>query len=535
MVESMRGAVKMKQGRSKMKTGWRRVFGRVTAIALVLVMCIFTEIPVAYAADSTDSATVLVSVKYGQTEARSMLDMVNDFRTGSEAWAWDSTDTTKVEYSNLGELVYDYELEKVAMQRAAEIALSFSHIRPNGDGCFTAITGNYYGYGENIAAGYTTASSVFEGWKETDDSYSGQGHRRNMLGKSFTRIGIGHVVYNGTHYWVQELGYAPSGSTTATDACDTNKDVDVEIALSSLKAVTVTAGSSACNLSVGASVAPTDVTVKIRFDDTWPERDCTVSADCEWKIADTSVAAIVNGKITGKKAGTTNMTATVLGKTVTVSVTVNTCQHVSKKTVTKATTSSNGKIVETCVNCGKTIKTTTIYYPKNVTLSAATYTYNGTVNRPTVKVTDSKGATVSSQYYTVSYPSGRKNVGKYTVTVTFKGNYSGKKTATFTIRPVRTSILSTTAKSKGFTVKWSKKTTQTSGYQIQYSTKNSFPESVTKTVTVRDNKTTSKSITGLKANTKYYVRVRTYKDVTIDGKQTKIVSEWSGAKTVRTK
>ena len=41
------------------------------------------------------------------------------------------------------ELKYDYELERVAMQRAAEIALSYGHTRPDDSGCFTAYPSGY--------------------------------------------------------------------------------------------------------------------------------------------------------------------------------------------------------------------------------------------------------------------------------------------------------------------------------------------------------------------------------------------------------
>ena len=54
-------------------------------------------------------------------------------------------------------------------------------------------------------------------------------------------------------------------------------------------------------------------------------------------------------------------------------------------------------------------------------------------------------------------------------------------------------------------------------------------------MTVSKNKTTSKKISKLKAKKKYYVRVRTYKTVKVNGKNTKIYSSWSKAKTVKTK
>ena len=89
------------------------------------------------------------------------------------------------------------------------------------------------------------------------------------------------------------------------------------------------------------------------------------------------------------------------------------------------------------------------------------------------------------------------------------------------------------AGSKKFTVKWNKQTSQTSGYQIQYSTSSKFKSP--KYVTVSSNKSTSKSVTKLSAKKKYYVRVRTYKTVKVNGKSTKIYSSWSKTKSVKTK
>lgn len=203
--------------------------------------------------------------------------------------------------------------------------------------------------------------------------------------------------------------------------------------------------------------------------------------------------------------------------------------HKTATTVTKATTSKNGSKVTTCTECGAQTEKSTIYYPKTITLSATKYTYDGKVKKPTVKVVDANGKTVAATNYTVTYASGRKIVGKYTVKITFKGNYSGTVSKTFTIVPKTTSISSLTAASKGFTVKWKKQATQTTGYQIQYSTSSKFTSP--KTVTVTKNSTVSKKITKLTAKKKYYVRIRTYK--TVSG--TKYYSAWSGSKSVTTK
>ena len=136
--------------------------------------------------------------------------------------------------------------------------------------------------------------------------------------------------------------------------------------------------------------------------------------------------------------------------------------------------------------------------------------------------------------YNVSYPKGMKNVGKYTVKVTFKENYSGSKSLTYTINPKGTGVSKVTAAKKGFKVTWKKQKTQTTGYQVQYSTDKNFKKN-NKTVTISKNTTTSKSVGKLKAKKKYYVRVRTYKIVKFGGKSVKLYSGWSKAKSVTTK
>ena len=210
------------------------------------------------------------------------------------------------------------------------------------------------------------------------------------------------------------------------------------------------------------------------------------------------------------------------------------------RALTKATTSKDGKRTATyaCTRTGckatytKTLQT--YYKASNIKLSKTACTYNGKVQKPSVTVKDSKGkALKNGTDYTVSYPKGMKNVGKYTVKVTLKGNYSGSKSMTYNINPKGTSVSKVTAAKKGFKVTWKKQATQITGYQVQYSTSSKFKSA--KTVTISKNKTTSKSVNKLSAKKKYYVRVRTYKTVKIGGKSVKLYSGWSKAKSVTTK
>jgi len=165
-----------------------------------------------------------------------------------------------------------------------------------------------------------------------------------------------------------------------------------------------------------------------------------------------------------------------------------------------------------------------------VKLSAKAYTYNGKVKTPVVTVKNASGTTLKKgTHYTVTYASGRKNVGTYKVTVTMKGNYTGSKTLTFKINPPKTTVKKLTAGVKKLTVKITKKVSQVTGYQIQYATNKSFSSAKTKTIT--SYKTLSATLTGLIANQTYYVRVRTYK--TVNG--VKYYSGWSVYKTAKTK
>ena len=210
--------------------------------------------------------------------------------------------------------------------------------------------------------------------------------------------------------------------------------------------------------------------------------------------------------------------------------------HDYKEVTTKAKIDKKGSIKTLCTGCGKQKgKTTTINAIKTVKLSKTSYTYNGKEQKPSVTVKDTKGNTLKKNTdYKITYSEDSKNPGKYTVTIKFKGNYTGTKKLTYTIKPKTVSGVKVSAKSKGFKVTW-KQGTKITGYQIQYSTSKKFEDKKTETKTITSSKTTSKTISKLKAKKKYYVRVRAYKTVKIDGKNVKVYSSWSDVKTVTTK
>lgn len=223
------------------------------------------------------------------------------------------------------------------------------------------------------------------------------------------------------------------------------------------------------------------------------------------------------------------------GSTYTANITAKKHSHTYKtsyqeKAYVSEDVCESGSIEKYCTRCDYE-KETAIPAIKSISLSTTAYTYNSEKTRkPKVTVKDTNGDTVSSDNYTVTYADGRKKVGKYKVKVKFTGNYyTGYKNVYFKINPKGTSISSITAKTKGFTVKWKAQKTQTTGYQIRYSTSSSMSSATKKTIS--DNTTTSKTISDLKAAKKYYVQVRTYK--TVDG--TKFYSAWSDKVSVTTK
>lgn len=245
--------------------------------------------------------------------------------------------------------------------------------------------------------------------------------------------------------------------------------------------------------------------------------------NCE--IDNSSSTIHYNAKIIGFPNSTAQSYAKLFGREFESHSTHNYLSYVSKT----ATLSSKGKTTYVCLTCGYST-TKAIPKIKSVKLSKTKFTYNGKKRKPSVTVKDAAGNTLKQGTdYTVKYSKGRKNVGTYTVTVTFKGNYSGTKKLTFKILPNGTSISKLTAGKKQFTANWKKQSKQTNGYEIQYSTSSKMKNA--KIVTVTKNSTTSKTVKNLKASKTYYVRIRTYK--TVNGK--KLYSSWSSTNKVKTK
>lgn len=203
---------------------------------------------------------------------------------------------------------------------------------------------------------------------------------------------------------------------------------------------------------------------------------------------------------------------------------------------TPASTSKDGSIVVKCSNCGDVKSTTTIAKIKSIALNKTSFTENGKVQKATVVAKDSANKTIAASNYTVSYSnSNSKKPGTYTATVKFNGkNYAGTKKLTYKINakaPAKTTVKLSKAKKTSLKASWSKVANATS-YEVQYGTSKSFKGA--KTVKV-SSKSSSKVLTKLKKNKKYYVRVRAVRTAKVDNKNTTLRASWSSAKNLKTK
>ena len=441
---------------------------------LMILMIIFTSLPLGVMEAEAATPPVKIKVTYGQTEARAMLADINAFRTSEkDAWCWDMRDSTKQPCSTT-ELEYDYELERVAMQRAAEIALSYDHTRPNGKACFTAYPSGYRGMGENIAAGYASAAEVFDGWKEENESYAGQGHRRNMLSAKFKAVGIGHVVYQGCHYWVQEFGDRVKNGA-ASGANDDTQIVDVDVASSYITAVKTNLDD--VSLKVGEKATAADFSLALNVVNQWGyQKDCVIENECSAKIEDETIASLSDDAvITGLKSGTTkiwisNPFGSDFYRTITVTKGTEDKGKISVEAIADQTYTGSALTPKVVVKAGSKVLTQnvdyTVLYSNNVNVGTASVkitgkgsykgsytenfkivacsiaqatcsriadqTYSGKAIEPTFTVTYKNRTLRKGTDYTVSFKD-NVNIGTATVKITGKGNFEGTKEITFKI------------------------------------------------------------------------------------------------------
>ncbi len=270
---------------------------------------------------------------------------------------------------------------------------------------------------------------------------------------------------------------------------------------------------------------------------TWSWAEDYSSASAAFSCTTCADKQTVNASVTSM---TKEATCTEVGETVyTAEVTFRDKQYSDTKTVkteakghqyeeevVKATLKEDGSIKRKCTVCQKTEPEAVICHPKTFKLSKTAFEYDGKAKKPTVTVKDTAGnVLVKDGDYTVKYVSGRKKIGTYKVTVTMKGNYSGSKSLTFTIKPAKVKGLKLTSTKKNQLKVTYTKAKGGVKYQLAYRIKG---KKAWKKVTVKG---ASKLLKSLKGGKTYQVKVRAFKKVS--GKT--YYGAWSAVKTKKVK
>ena len=158
--------------------------------------------------------------------------------------------------NGLAPLKYSDKLSEAALVRAEEIQSVFSHTRPNGTRCFTAVTEagiNYRSVGENIAYGQRTPEEVMHSWMNSS------GHRANILG-AYDYIGIGVTYKNGTYYWSQFFAVSDDLSGKVITLGDKNSTASTTTPTSKATASKVAASTTAPTSKATTASATTATT-----------------------------------------------------------------------------------------------------------------------------------------------------------------------------------------------------------------------------------------------------------------------------------
>ena len=483
-----------------MKSSYRQRFLHLGTVALcaALLLLIFV-LP----ASADENLNLEVEVTFEYDLARAGFQLVNDFRAGKVeggAWQWNEDNQSKTILTDLQPLTYDYGLEKIAMQRAAECAVFYSHTRPNGSTCMT-IYPTYGASGENIAAGQTSANEVYLDWREDDEDYAGQGHRRNMLESRFSSIGIGCVRANGRLYWCQAFY---SGTTGQAETL--SSPIVIEANPATVKVTSAKSLAESISIQEGASDDPPKISAT--FNNNFTSVDAVI-LNPSWQ-SEGSQIAVENGKITGATGGKTSLFWQLGNCSVSLPATVICSVHTDEIIPAVEPNCTETGLTEgtQCSVCGTVTKEQTVVAAKGHTpvvdpRKEPTLTETG--------LTEGSHCEVCGTVLVAQEKIPKLNPPEKEVKVKIQG-------------------LELTGKKNQIKVEWDKlsskdlkkiKKIKNIKIQVQVSTDKNFENDVT-TKTVKTSKS-SVTVKGLKKGKKYYVRVRLYGE---DG-GTQYYSKWT--------
>jgi hypothetical protein len=156
-----------------------------TIVTLTALLMVLAAAPAAFAYDNEELAFLTLINNYRASNGLPSLTMSNSLYNSSEDHSWDMAARN-----------------------------FFSHTGSNGSSPWDRIRAAGYTYntylGENIAAGYVDAQSVFTAWRNSPS------HNANMLSANFNAIGVGRVYGSGSTYgwyWTTDFGGVSEDNT----------------------------------------------------------------------------------------------------------------------------------------------------------------------------------------------------------------------------------------------------------------------------------------------------------------------------------
>ena len=361
-------------------------------------------------AEAQTAAVGRASFVYNQGGARELAQLLNNYR-----WS-----TAKI-----GTLTYDYTIEQYAMKRAAEIVLSYSHTRPNGQDWYD-IFGSAYGgrtttnLNENLL--YSGNGAMSSASQVLNLVLANNKQRTCSLYSSNKSIGIGHVIYNGVDYWVMMFSDSPALNTSQTAAVNGAKDVDLYMRHGLFHSPSFSADKSVLKVKVNQTADLPGITGKIDVSLGGQTKTitCIKGYDTTWSLDSIgkNYAKIVSGnKIKAGDEPNNDETAYVIasnkldGSTYKVKVELRVIQPVTGVSVSP--TQAN-------IDLGKTLKLTATVKPDNATDKSVTW-----------KSSNTKIATVSSKGVVTA-----KKGGTCTITVeTNDGGFKASSKITVIVHP----------------------------------------------------------------------------------------------------
>ena len=152
---------------------------------------------------------LVAMINFADVSAAKKVIIVNDAarwnqKADAEGFPAEVLRLVNVERSKVGlaPLKFAKDLSASAYVRAVELPVKFSHTRPDGSKCFTAMAKRGHILGENLAGGQTSPKQVVQAWMDS------KSHRDNILNEKFTELGVVYYYKSNSkykHYWVQHF------------------------------------------------------------------------------------------------------------------------------------------------------------------------------------------------------------------------------------------------------------------------------------------------------------------------------------------